>query len=236
MDGGSLIWTVVITSIVGGVLHLDRTAAFQFLISRPLVASAVTGLILGDVRTGLVIGMVLELLWLGTQPFGTALPPDDTVVAVAAPAAGILAGRMLGSTNPSLLCLAILAALPLSEAGRLVDVWARKVNGVFLDRAKTAAGNGDVGGVGRQNIAGLASFFLFFTLLTGAGILGTLGVTYFVYPHLPGPVMVAAGWIFWSLPFFGCGAVLGRQKGFLTFGVSYLVTFVLMASLTGGIG
>ncbi len=236
MDGVSLFWTVVATSIVGGLLHLDRTAAFQFLVSRPLVSSAVTGLILGDVRTGLLIGMVLELLWLGTQPFGTALPPDDTLVAVAAPAAGILAGRMLGSTDTSLLCVAILAALPLSEAGRLLDVGARRINGVFLDRARTAAKNGDVRGVQRQNIAGLASFFLIFTLLTGVGILGVLAVTYFVYPHLPRAVMVAATWIFWSLPFFGCGAVLGRQKGFLTFGISYLVTFVLMTSLVGDIG
>jgi mannose PTS system EIIC component len=235
MDGGSLFWMVLITSIVGGLLHLDRTAAFQFLVSRPLVSSTVTGLILGGVETGLLIGIILELLWLGTQPFGTALPPDDTVVAIAAPAAGILAGRLLGSMDVSLLGLSVLVSLPLSEGGRLVDVGARKINVIFLDRARTAAKNGDIGGVERQSIAGLASFFLAFTLLTGAGILGVLGITYLVYPHLPGTIMVAIGWIFWSLPFFGCGAVLGRQKGFLTFGVSYLVAFALMTSVMGGI-
>lgn len=235
MIGGGLLWSVLIASLAGGVLHLDRTAAFQFLVSRPLVASAVTGLILGDVQTGLLTGMVLELLWLGTQPFGTALPPDDTIVAVAAPAAGILAGRMLGSADTPLLCLAILAALPLSEAGKLLDVGIRRINGVFMDRAKAAAKQGDTRGVGRQNMIGLVSFFFFFTLLTGAGILVVLGITYFVYPHLPPPVLVGATWIFWSLPFFGCGAVLGRQQGFLTFGISYVVVFLLMSSLMGGV-
>lgn len=236
MDMGSLSWMVVLTSIVGGLLHLDRTAAFQFLISRPLVSSTVTGLILGDVKTGLLIGMVLELLWLGAQPLGTALPPDDTIVAVAAPAAGIITGRLLGSMDASLLGLVVLISLPLSEGGRLLDSGARKINGIFLSRAKAAAGNGDIRGVQRQNIAGLTSFFLLFTLLTGIGVLCVLTATYFLYPHLPRTVMIAFAWIFWSLPFFGCGAVLGSQRGFLTFGITYLLIFSLMISLSGGIG
>lgn len=235
MVGSWLFWSVVAVSLAGGFLHLDRTAAFQFLVSRPLVASAVTGLILGDVQTGLLAGMVIELLWLGAQPFGTALPPDDTVVAVAAPAAGILAGKMLGSTGVPLLCLSVLAALPLSEAGRLLDVGVRRINGVFMDRAKAAAKRGDTRGVALQNISGLVSFFLFFTVLTAAGVLAVLGIAYFAYPLLPPAVVVGATWIFWSLPFFGCGAVLGRQQGFVTFGISYVVVFLLMTSLMGGI-
>jgi mannose PTS system EIIC component len=232
---GSLPWIVVILSIVGGLLHLDRTAAFQFLISRPLVSSTVTGLILGDVKTGLMIGMVLELLWLGTQPLGTALPPDDTIVAVAAPAAGIIAGRLLGSMDASLLGLALLISLPLSEAGRMLDSKVRKINGIFLARAKAAVKDGDIRKVERQSFAGLISFFLFFTLLSGMAVSYALGVTYVLYPHLGRVVIVALTWVFWSLPFFGCGAVLGRQKGFLTFGIAYLLTFSLMISLSGGI-
>jgi len=234
MDLGSLSWTVVILSVVGGLLHLDRTAAFQLLISRPLVSSTVTGLILGDVKTGLIIGMVLELLWLGAQPLGTALPPDDTIVAVAAPAAGIIVGKLLGSTQAPLLGLAVLVSLPLSEGGRFIDSTVRKLNRIFLTRARAAAKNGDIRGVGRQNLAGLASFFLFFTLLTGVGVLYALAATYLLYPRLPGTIMTALTWIFWSLPFFGCGAVLGRQKGFLTFGITYLLTFGLMICLSGG--
>lgn len=235
MDMGNLAWTVVILSVVGGLLHLDRTAALQFLVSRPLISSTVTGLILGDVKTGLIIGMVLELLWLGTQPLGTALPPDDTIVAVAAPAAGIITGRLLGTMDASLLGLAVLVSLPLSEVGRVLDSGARKINGIFLTRAKAAAKNGEIRGVQRQNSAGLASFFILFTLFTGIGVLCALAATYLLYPRLPRTVLTALIWIFWSLPFFGCGAVLGRQKGFLTFGITYLLTFVLMISLSGGI-
>jgi len=236
MGGGIVLWEVLITSVVGGLLHLDRTAALQFLVSRPLVSSAVIGLILGDVTTGLVIGVVLELLWLGTQPFGTALPPDDTIVAVVASAAGILTGRLLGTEDTSLLGFAVLASLPLSEGGRLLDERVRKINNVFMGRAMRAAKNGDIRGVDRQYIAGVVSFFVSFTLMTGIGVLGVLCITYFVYPHLPQSVTLALTWIFWSLPFFGCGAVLGRQKGFLTFGISYLVVFVLTVSLMGGLG
>jgi len=235
MELGDIFRMVAILSVVGGVLHLDRTAALQFLVSRPLVSSAVTGVILGDLKTGLMIGIVLELLWLGAQPLGTALPPDDTIVAVAAPAACIITGRVLGEMGAPLVGLAVLVSLPLSEAGRMLDSRVRRLNGVFLTRAKAAAKNGDIRGVKRQNFSGLASFFLFFSLLSGIGVLLAVAVTCLLYPRLPGAVMTALTWIFWSLPFFGCGAVLGRQKGLLTFGITYLLAFGLMISLSGEI-
>jgi PTS system N-acetylgalactosamine-specific IIC component len=235
MELGEVLSLAGILSIVGGLLHLDRTAALQFLFSRPLVSSVVTGLILGDLKTGLLIGVVLELLWLGAQPLGTALPPDDTIVAVAAPAAAIITGRLLGVTEAPLVGLAVLVSLPLSEAGRLLDAKVRKLNGVFVARAKAAAKQGDIRGIQRQNYAGLVSFFIFFALLTGIGVLAASALTCLLYPRLPAAVMTALTWIFWSLPFFGCGAVLGRQKGLLTFGITYILAFGLMVSLAGGI-
>ncbi len=232
---GNLIVMIAITSIVGGLLHLDRTAAFQFLISRPLVSSTVTGLILGDMKTGLLIGMVLELLWLDTQPLGTALPPDDTIVAVVVPASAIITGRLIGSTGTSLLGLTVLISLPLAEVGRMLDVRVRKVNGSFLARAKAAAKRGDIRGVQRQHFAGLTSFFIYFTIFTGIGIVFVFAVTSLLYPRLPGAATIALGWIFWSLPFFGSGALLGRQRGFVTFGTAYVMTYGTLVFLSRGI-
>ena len=50
------------------LLGLDRTAALQIMISRPLVAGPLVGLLLGDALTGLTVGMLLELLWLCRMP------------------------------------------------------------------------------------------------------------------------------------------------------------------------
>ena len=63
---------------------LDRVALVQMMISRPLVAGPLTGLVLGKPLLGLEVGMLLELLWLGRLPVGAAIPPDDTQVSVGA--------------------------------------------------------------------------------------------------------------------------------------------------------
>jgi PTS system mannose-specific IIC component len=226
---------VLVTSVVGGLLHLDRTAAFQFLVSRPLVSSTLTGLVLGDIKTGLLIGIVLELLWLDTQPLGTALPPDDTIVAVVVPASVVITGRLVGSTDLSLLGLAVIVSLPLSEVGKLLDSGTRRLNGRFLARARRAAKDGDIRGVERQNIAGLVSFFLCFTIFSGVATVYALGITTLLYPHLPRAATVALGWIFWSLPLFGSGALLGKQRGFIAFSAAYVAAYGSLIFLFRGL-
>jgi mannose/fructose/N-acetylgalactosamine-specific phosphotransferase system component IIC len=73
-------------SAVGGILGLDRTAAGQFMISQPIVAGPVTGWMLGDPTAGIVIGAVLELIWLLDLPVGTFVPADATIGTVSATA------------------------------------------------------------------------------------------------------------------------------------------------------
>ncbi len=84
--------------LIGGALAvglgLDRTAAFQFMVSRPIVAAPLTGWLIGDAMAGLQIGAMIELLWLGRLPVGAAVPPDDTQVAIGAT---ILAVSLHGS-------------------------------------------------------------------------------------------------------------------------------------------
>ncbi|MGD9019102.1 MAG: PTS sugar transporter subunit IIC, partial [Desulfuromonadales bacterium] len=74
----------LLAGMVSMLTGLDRVAFVQFMISRPLVAGPLTGWVLGDPLTGLEVGMLLELLWLGRLPVGAAIPPDDTQVAVGA--------------------------------------------------------------------------------------------------------------------------------------------------------
>lgn len=50
-----MILNVITVSVVGGILCLDRVV-LQVMISRPIVAAPLIGLILGDLYTGLVAG------------------------------------------------------------------------------------------------------------------------------------------------------------------------------------
>lgn len=46
--------------------------------NRPIIVSALTGLVLGDLKTGIMVGATLELVFLGAVPIGASNPPDMT--------------------------------------------------------------------------------------------------------------------------------------------------------------
>ena len=50
--------------------------------TRPLIAAFVTGLVVGDVQTGLMIGGTLELMALGVYTYGGATIPEYSVGAI----------------------------------------------------------------------------------------------------------------------------------------------------------
>ena len=78
---------IVHLSLLGGLLALDGTAVGQFMFSRPLVAGALVGWLLGDTAAGIAVGTILELYLLVSFPTGGSRFPEGataTVVAVAA--------------------------------------------------------------------------------------------------------------------------------------------------------
>lgn len=84
-------------SLLGGLLGLDGTAVGQFMLSRPIVAGALTGWLVGDPVRGVVVGMILELYLLVSVPSGGARFPEAapaTVVAVACSAPFAQAGAI----------------------------------------------------------------------------------------------------------------------------------------------
>lgn len=231
---GGIITDIILIGVIGGALHLDRTAAFQFLVSRPIVASVVTGLVLGEPMIGLSSGLVLELLWLGIHPLGTSVPPDDTVVSVAVPAGVILAdrlaGSMIGSDTAAALALAILTALPLAAVGRLVDIELRVLNGRFLRTAREGVKAGDHKVIGRQMAKSILSIFSAFTLLTVIGVCLVSALIFFLYPLLDRRLISALELVYFTIPFFGGVGMITklRKSGKLGFSTAFLATYAIL--------
>ena len=63
-------------SLLGGILGLDVVCFPQMMISRPLVGATVAGAFVGDAITGLIVGVILELIALATLPFGASRYPE----------------------------------------------------------------------------------------------------------------------------------------------------------------
>lgn len=54
----------------------------EFQTHRPLIACTVIGLILGDLKTGIMLGGTLELIALGRMNVGAAQPPDSALASI----------------------------------------------------------------------------------------------------------------------------------------------------------
>ena len=77
---------------LGAFLELDTTYAFQFLLSRGIIAGPLLSLVTGDLLTGLQVGVFSELVFIDFNPLGGVLPPSAVgccVVTLALHAMGI---------------------------------------------------------------------------------------------------------------------------------------------------
>jgi len=100
---------------------------------RPLISGFFTGIIIGDVQMGLLIGGTLELMALGVYTYGGATIPEYSVGAILGTYFGSSMGFEVG------IALAIPAALLLSN----LDVLNRFLNFIFVHRADTYAEQGN---------------------------------------------------------------------------------------------
>lgn len=151
----------------GTVVGVDLVSFPQAMLSRPLVAAAVAGVIIGDVQAGLRVGLVLELFALDVLPVGASRYPDFGPGAVAA--AAFAAGRPWVEA----LGFAVLLGLAMALVGGRSMILLRLVNGRRVRQADAALAAGDARIIGRLQVAGFLSDAVRSVLLTLLGLLAT---------------------------------------------------------------
>ena len=70
---------ILLLCILGALLELDTTYAFQLTFSRGIIAGPLLSLITGDLMTGLQVGVFTELIFIDISPLGGLLPPSGAV-------------------------------------------------------------------------------------------------------------------------------------------------------------
>jgi PTS system mannose-specific IIC component len=198
---------IILLSLLGGVLSLDRIWA-QFMISRPIVAAPLAGLLLGDPYTGLQAGALLELFWIDKLPIGTVVPPNDFLVAFLVASACILAGADFGHVSRELIALSVLLFIPCGYGAQRVDSFIVKSNEALYDGALQDAQLADIGGIFRKHLSGLAKHFLAYFALILVFLFSGVNVLLYVYPLLPEAFVNALSLIFIALPLLGVAAGL----------------------------
>ena len=140
LEFSSFIWLTAKVSLLGALCALDRTAAFQVMFSRPLIAATLGGVLAGNWEIGLLLGASLELYFLSELPVGTNIPTDDTLLALAAGGtaaalSGLPANAMLDART--LAFVVLLTVLPWAAFTRKLDSWVRVRNARLIDEMET---------------------------------------------------------------------------------------------------
>ena len=169
---GDALYNAFRISLAGGFLALDRTAAMQTMVSRPIVAAPVIGYILGNPSAGLAVGTLLELLFIGDLPVGRYIPVHETDLSVMVTAMTVtiidalgmraVPGAVWHSTAGGVvmaLPLSLVAMLPLSRVFQMADAFTRRVNVRFFNSALETVERGAHISLARENLKGLLVFF-----------------------------------------------------------------------------
>lgn len=142
----------LLITLVAIVATIDYNGPL-FMIHRPLVTSAMVGLVLGDLVQGIIIGSVLELTWLGVTGIGGYTPPDTISGAIVGTAFGIMSGQ--GVTA------GIAIAIPIAVATQQLDVLAKTADIYFAKKADADARKGDYSKIGFYHYSSLILIILF---------------------------------------------------------------------------
>ncbi|KLU16318.1 MULTISPECIES: PTS mannose/fructose/sorbose transporter subunit IIC [Xenorhabdus] len=137
-----LVLIFIVACIAGMESILDE---FQF--HRPLVACTLIGLVLGDMKTGIIIGGTLEMIALGWMNIGAAIAPDAALASIISTILVIAGGQDVGA--------GIALAIPLAAAGQVLTIIVRTLTVGFQHAADKAAENGNLRAISVIHISAL---------------------------------------------------------------------------------
>lgn len=127
----------IITITAFALLNAYDTYHTQiFSYGRTTMCGFVTGIIMGDVVTGLTVGATLELMSLGVGGYGGAAVPNYSIGAIIGVAFAVVAGGGMDA--------GLAVGIPSAALGVQLDVFAKMAGSFFLHKAQKAAENLEV--------------------------------------------------------------------------------------------
>lgn len=167
--------TFALLTAWGTLTGMDLVTFPQALLSRPLIACAGAGLIIGDLPTGLLVGVLLELFALDVLPVGASRYPDYGPGAVASVvlASGGAWEQRLGISAFFGLLMAVLGGWSL--------IWLRQSNGKLIQSHAAGLAAGDAGTIARIHYRGLVGDMVRSFGLTAVALI----LAQAAHPYLP---------------------------------------------------
>jgi PTS system mannose-specific IID component len=195
-----------------------------FTLYRPLVGGTIVGLILGDVRQGMLFGAALNAVHLGFISTGGSLPSDLV-------AAGYVGTALALASNLDVDAALAAFGIPLGVLGGFLWFGRMTLGSVFVHWADAYAERGSTRGVAAVNLwAGQGLLFVLYGVTTYVTVYyGQLGLDA-VLSLIPERLTVALSVVGGMLPAVGMGLLL-HNIGRVRLAPYFVVGFVLVSYL-----
>ena len=131
---------------------------------QPIVSGAVIGAILGDLKTGLIVGGTYQLMTIGNMPVGGAQPPNAVIGGVMAVVFAIASGL-----EPE---AAVGLAVPFALIGQYMVTLLFTVMSPVMSVADKMAEKGNVKGIRTINLLAMGALGLLFAIVCTIGLVG----------------------------------------------------------------
>ena len=211
-----IVLVFIVACIAGMEAVLDE---FQF--HRPLVACTLIGAVLGDMKTGIIIGGTLEMIALGWMNIGAAVAPDAALASIISTVLVIAGHQSIGA--------GIALAIPLAAAGQVLTIIVRTITVAFQHAADKAAEDARFRTIDMLHVSALgvqalrvAIPALIVSLFVSADMVSNMlnAIPEFVTRGL----QIAGGFI----------VVVGYAMVLRMMGVKYLMPFFFLGFIAGG--
>ena len=154
---------IVLLAIVTFIFAIDQFSLTE-LLYRPIIACPIIGLILGDLKTGLVVGGTYELMMIGNMPVGGSQPPNAVLGGIVAMIFAVRLGFSVEQALGASVVFAVFGQYAVTTTFALMS-------GVMA-KADKAAENANPKGIAEVNyisMAILGSLFALFAVLAYLG-------------------------------------------------------------------
>lgn len=200
---------MILQAICIGIIGMCATFEWALgtnLASRPIITGIFVGLVLGDLRSGIVLGGLMEMVFIGSVTMGAAVPPDSITGGILGIALAISAKNGAG--------MALLLAFPIARIYLFIDNFLTlHLFPVFLKKADRCIEKGDFKGMEKIH---MVSGFVIKSLPRGI----VCGIAF----YLGTPVL---RWIFGILPAFVQEGLAVTMEYIPALGIAILATMTL---------
>lgn len=218
-----MLMTAILIGLIGALSQWESRMMGEIKLSQPIVTGLLVGIVLGDIKTGVIMGAEFQLLWMGISGVGATPMMDVGVGSILGTSFAILTGVGME--------VALTLALPVALLSQYINVGIRTVINGFMPKADAYAARGDMKGMARIHWLGAMLFFLLGFIPCFCGILfGSEAVQAFVNII---PVWITDGLSAASKLFPALGFALLMQ---VTMGKGMLPYFILGFAISAYLG